>query len=122
MCLDLWTGSAERCLTRIQFNPMPKPLRLGIIGTGFIADVIAHALKGTSEVTLNAVASRRMETASAFASRHGSVPVFESWEALITSGTVDAVYVATPTSAREFICVAAAAQGLSVLEIGRAHV
>jgi len=94
---------------------MPKPLRLGIIGTGFIADVIAQALKGTSEVTLNAVASRRMETASAFASRHGSVPVFESSEGLIASGTVDAVYVATPTSARESICVAAAAQGLSVL-------
>ena len=74
---------------------MTTPLRLGIIGTGFIADVIAHALRGTTEVTLNAVASRRVETASAFALRHGSVAVFESWESLLESGTVDAVYVAT---------------------------
>jgi len=57
---------------------MTTPLRLGIIGTGFIADVIAHALKGTQAIRLGAVASRRVETATAFAARHGSVPVFES--------------------------------------------
>jgi len=94
---------------------MTSPLRLGIIGTGFIADVIAHALKGTPAVVLSAVASRRAETAKAFAARHGSVPVFESWQALLESGSVDAVYVATPTAVREPICLAAAAQGLSVL-------
>lgn len=94
---------------------MTTPLRLGIIGTGFIADVIAHALRGTTEVTLNAVASRRAETAFAFALRHGSVPVLESWESLLGSGTVVAVYVATPTSVREPICLAAAAKGLAVL-------
>jgi predicted dehydrogenase len=94
---------------------MSTPLRLGIIGTGFIADVIAHALRSTAGVTLNAVASRRVETAAAFALRHGSVSVFESWESLLKSETVDAVYVATPTSVRESICLAAAAQGLAVL-------
>ena len=115
MRLDLRAGPVERWPGFILYPSMTTPLRLGIIGTGFIADVIAHALRGTTEVTLNAVASRRVETASAFALKHGSVPVFESWESLLESGTVDAVYVATPTSVREPICLAAAAKGLAVL-------
>jgi predicted dehydrogenase len=102
MRLDLGAGPVERWGGSTQNSSMTTPLRLGIIGTGFIADVIAHALRGTTEVTLNAVASRRVETASAFALRHGSVPVLESWESLLESGTVDAVYVATPTSARSW--------------------
>ena len=79
MRLDLGAGPVERWPGSTQNSSMTTPLRLGIIGTGFIADVIAHALQGTTEVTLNAVASRRVETDSAFALRHGSVPVFESW-------------------------------------------
>ncbi|NBP23890.1 MAG: gfo/Idh/MocA family oxidoreductase [Proteobacteria bacterium] len=115
MDLDLRIGSVERCRPTTESLPMPTPLRLGIIGTGFIADVIAQALRGTREVELAAVASRRVETATAFAAKHGSVPVFESGQSLIASGTVDAVYVATPTAAREPFCLAAAARGLSVL-------
>ena len=73
---------------------MLPPLRLGIIGTGFITDVIARALGGTPEVVLAGVASRRADKAADFAARHGSVPVHATWEALIASGTVDAVYAA----------------------------
>jgi len=96
-------------------NSSFRPLRLGIVGTGFIADVIARALEGTPEVVLAGVASRRADKAADFAARHGSVPVHATWEALIASGTVDAVYVATPTAVREPICIAAAARGLAVL-------
>lgn len=91
------------------------PLRLGIVGAGFIADVIARSLAETRAVVLRAVASRRVESAATFAARHGGVPVFESWSALLDSGSVDAVYVATPTAVREPICLAAAARGLAVL-------
>jgi predicted dehydrogenase len=94
---------------------MHSPLRIGIVGTGFIADVIATAMKETSAVRLSAVASRRVETASAFAARHDCVPVHGTWEELLASGDVDAVYVATPTVAREAICVEAAKRGKHVL-------
>ena len=94
---------------------MSTPLRLGIVGTGFIADVIANALRETSAVKLAAVASRRVETASAFAARHGCVPVHNTWEELLASGEIDAVYVATPTVAREAVCVEAARRGKHVL-------
>lgn len=87
---------------------MSTPLNLGIVGTGFIADVIATALRETDRVRLAAVASRRVEAATDFAARHGGVRVHSNWEGLIAEGGVDAVYVATPTVAREAICVAAA--------------
>ena len=94
---------------------MHAPLRLGIIGTGFIADVIARALQGTGEIVLAGVASRRAEKAAEFAARHGGVQVHASPGALIESGHVDAVYVATPTAVREPICIEAASRGLAVL-------
>ena len=94
---------------------MSAPLNLGIVGTGFIADVIATALRETSQVRLAAVASRRVESATDFAARHGGVRVHSSWEAMLADGGVDAVYVATPTVAREAICVGAATAGRHVL-------
>ncbi len=94
---------------------MSTPLNLGIVGTGFIADVIATALRETDRVRLAAVASRRVEAATDFAARHGGVRVHPTWEALLADGGVDAVYVATPTVAREAICVAAANKGRHVL-------
>ena len=94
---------------------MENKLQLGIIGSGYIADVIATALRETGRVELAGVASRRPESARTFARRHGDVPVFESWEALIANPSIKAVYVATPTSVRESICIAAARQGKHVL-------
>ena len=96
-------------------NSTVPPLRLGIIGTGFIADVIARALRDTPEIVLAGVASRSPDKAADFATRHGAVPVHTTWTGLIESGAVDAVYVATPTAAREPICLAAATRGLAVL-------
>jgi len=86
---------------------MAPSIRFGIVGTGFIADVVANAIKET-DATLVAVASRRHETARAFADKHGGVQVFESWSDLVAWDGLDAVYVATPTSVREEICLAAA--------------
>jgi predicted dehydrogenase len=82
-------------------------IKFGIVGTGFIADVVAHAIKQT-EGRLVAVASRRHESAKAFADKHGGMQVFESWNDLVAWDGLDAVYVATPTSVREEICIAAA--------------
>jgi predicted dehydrogenase len=86
---------------------MGPRIKFGIVGTGFIADVVANAIKQT-EGRLVAVASRRHESAQAFADKHGGMQVFESWHELVAWDGLDAVYVATPTSVREEICIAAA--------------
>ena len=86
---------------------MSPEIRFGIVGSGYIAEVVANAIK-ESEASLVAVASRRFEPAKAFAEKHGDVRVFESWKELVAWDGIDAVYVATPTAPREAICIAAA--------------
>ncbi|HEU5138015.1 MAG TPA: Gfo/Idh/MocA family oxidoreductase [Steroidobacteraceae bacterium] len=46
---------------------------------------------------------------------HGIPGAFGSWSEMLASNTVDAVYVATPTSVREEVCLLAAANGKHVL-------
>ncbi len=92
-----------------------RPLRWGIVGTGGIANHMASMIKLAARAELAAVASRKIETAQQFANKHGISRAFGSWSEMLSSNTVDAVYVATPTAVREEICLLAAANGKHVL-------
>ena len=92
-----------------------KTIRWGIVGTGGIANAMAGMIKMADASEIGAVSSRRMETAKAYASKHDVPNAFESWQEMIDSDLVDAIYVATPTSVREEICAAAARGGMHVL-------
>jgi predicted dehydrogenase len=92
-----------------------RPLRWGIVGTGGIANHMASMIKRAARAELAAVASRKMETAKQFANKHGVPGAFGSWAEMLSSNTVDAIYVATPTSDREEVCLLAAANGKHVL-------
>ena len=92
-----------------------KTLRWGIVGTGGIANSMARMIKAADSAEIGAVSSRRMETAREFASDHGVPDAYDSWQEMIASDDVDAIYVATPTSVREEICIAAAHGGKHVL-------
>ena len=98
---------------------MTTPLRIGIIGTGFIADVVAGHMPRSPSVRLTAVASRRPQAADSFVERHQAsahdLRAYATWHELVASSGVDAVYVATPTAVREEICVSAAKRGKHVL-------
>ena len=91
------------------------PLRWGVVGTGGIANSMAPRIIEADGAALAAVSSRRMETAQEFAGKHNVPNAFDSWEKMIASDTIDAVYIATPTSVREEIGVAAANHGKHVL-------
>ena len=92
-----------------------KTLRWGIVGTGGIANSMAGMIKLADAAELGAVSSRSMDTAKEFAEQHGVPQRFDSWQAMIDSPHVDAIYVATPTSVREEVCIAAANGGKHVL-------
>jgi predicted dehydrogenase len=92
-----------------------RPLRWGIVGTGGIANLMAPMIKVAARTELAAVASRKIETAKQFANTHGISGAFGSWSEMLSSNTVDAIYVATPTAIREEICMSAAANGKHVL-------
>lgn len=85
-------------------------LKLGIVGSGMIAGVIANAVKSVSNIELVAVASRREESAKAFAQEHGIQNVFKTWQTMLASDSIDAVYVATPTASKEEIALYGAEQ------------
>jgi predicted dehydrogenase len=92
-----------------------RPLRWGIVGTGGIANGMASNIKRAAGAELAAVASRKIETAKEFANKHGIPNAFGSWAEMLSSNTVEAVYVATPTSVREEVCLLATANGKHVL-------
>ena len=94
---------------------MTTKLRFGIVGTGFIANLMADAIRDFDGSELVAVASRRRESANDFALKHGSPRVFDSWQDLVSWDGIDAIYVATPTAPREEICIAAAEHNKHVL-------
>lgn len=109
-------GLSPRSYARLRQASTPPPtLRWGIVGTGSIANSMAGSIKRANHAELVAVSSRRMESALAFAKKHEVAQAFDSWAELMESDAVDAVYMATPTSVREEICIAAARGGKHVL-------
>ncbi len=85
-----------------------KTVRWGIVGTGGIANSMARSIKAADAAVIAAVSSRRMETAREFADTHSVENAFDSWQEMCKWDGVDAIYVATPTSVREEICLSAA--------------
>lgn len=98
-----------------QHEAVKRKLRMGVVGSGFIAEVMAQAMRESESVELVAVASRRLEGAEAYAARHGNLRTFGNWEALVAWDGLDAVYVATPTIVREEVALGAAKAGKHVL-------
>ncbi len=75
-----------------------QQVKWGILGTGEIANKFACAVTNADGAELVAVASRRAESAKAFAEKYGIPVTFSSYEDLINYGGVDAVYIALPHS------------------------
>ncbi|MCC5831225.1 MAG: aldo/keto reductase [Phycisphaeraceae bacterium] len=77
---------------------MKSKIRWGILSTGQIASTFAKAVARSEHGTLAAVASRDVEKARQFAEKfgQGDVEALGSYEELLASDAVDAVYIATP--------------------------
>ena len=72
-------------------------------------------MKGSRLGTISAVASRSPEKAKDFATRHGIPHAYESYQALIHSPEVDAVYIATPHSLHPAPVIESAKAGKHIL-------
>lgn len=73
-------------------------MKVGILGAGNIARKMAATVNGMNGVTLDAVASRSMEKAKAFAEEFSAEKYYDSYEALAADSDIDLIYVATPHS------------------------
>lgn len=95
------------------------PLRVGMVGTGFIASVMAEAIGASGNARLRCVASRDLQRARDFVDAHAAldnrVEPLGTWHALLAHPQVDALYIATPTSTKHAIAEAALLAGKHVL-------
>ncbi len=73
--------------------------KVGIMGTGDIARMMAKTLGGMRGVTCYAVASRTKEKAESFAKEFKVKTFYGSYEELCQDPKIDLIYVATPHSA-----------------------
>ncbi len=75
---------------------MNKIYRWGILGAGHIAEKFCTALNFTETAEVYAIASRDMDKAAAFASKHRAPIWYDNYEALMKDKNVDIIYIATP--------------------------
>ena len=76
---------------------MPELVRVAIVGTGYIADYHARAVKNTEGAELAGALGIKVEDAEEFCLRHGGTS-YASREALAADPEVDAVVIATPNN------------------------
>lgn len=90
-------------------------MRFGIVGTNWITDLMLEASREVEEFELTAVYSRTEEKAGAFAAKYGAAHTFTDLAAMAASGTVDAVYIASPNSLHAEQAILCMDHGLHVL-------
>jgi len=73
-----------------------QKIRWGILGCGKIARKFASDLKLVKDASLVAVASRDDQRAKEFSKTYNAEIAFNSYEALVSSDKIDAIYIATP--------------------------
>lgn len=77
---------------------MFKQKRVGIMGTGNIAGVMAGTIKKMKNVKCHGVASRSEERAQEFANEYGIKVAYTSYEEMLLDDKIDLIYIATPHS------------------------
>ena len=90
-------------------------MNVGVVGTGFIAGIVSNAIEASKNARLIAVSSRKLEKAKAFVAERDGVAAVEGLEPLLRQADIDAVYIATPTSTKETIALAAIEAGKHVM-------
>lgn len=94
---------------------MNKKIRLGVVGSNFIADWVIAGARLDHRLQLNAVCSRTQERADAFAGKHQIPYRFTVLEEMLDSGLIDALYVATPNYIHATQTILALNKGIHVL-------
>jgi predicted dehydrogenase len=102
---------------------MTRPLRIGMIGYGFMAKAHSNAYRKVGHFfpelehrpVLRAVAARDAAKVSAFADVWGYESVETDWQRLVARDDIDAIDICVPNSLHKEIAIAAAKAGKWVL-------
>jgi D-xylose 1-dehydrogenase (NADP+, D-xylono-1,5-lactone-forming) len=94
---------------------MSAPLRLGILSTAHITELLLRGARGTQALDVVAVGSRDRARADAFAAEQGIPRAFGSYEELLGDPEVEAVYIPLPNALHVAWSVRALEAGKHVL-------
>ena len=99
-----------------------KPLRIGLIGYGFMGRTHSNAFRKVSnffdlkhEPQLAAVCARNKDRAQDFADQWGYESVETDWRKLIDRDDIDLIDIAAPNNVHHDIAIAAAEAGKAIL-------
>ena len=99
-----------------------KPLRIGLIGYGFMGRTHSNAFRKVPnffdlkyEPQLAAVCARNKGRAEAFADQWGYESVETNWKKLIERDDIDVIDIAAPNNVHHDIAIAAAEAGKAIL-------
>lgn len=91
-------------------------LRIGVLGAASITkSALIKPANDVPGVTVAALAARSRDRAEAYAQKNGIPRVYDSYESLLASPDIDAVYIPTPPALHAPWALAAIAQGKHVL-------
>lgn len=90
-------------------------VRWGVLGTAKIATKVGKAIQKAAGSELFAIASRDFKKAEAWAKEHAVPHAVGSYEELLASPDIDAIYIPLPTSMHAEWTIKAAEQGKHVL-------
>ena len=101
---------------------MAKPLRIGMIGYGFMGRAHSNGYNRVKDFfdleylpVLQAVAARDADKARAFADRWGYQRVETDWRKLVAADDIDAIDICTPNNLHAEIAIEAAKHGKAIL-------
>ncbi len=77
---------------------MEENMKIGILGAGRIAVILAETMNKMPEVECYGVASRNFEKAKAFAEAHKFQRAYGSYEEMLADQKIELIYIATPHS------------------------
>jgi len=77
-------------------SSVSEPVRLGIVGTGRMAQAFAAAVPQARGLVLHAVASRRRDNAEQFAARFGAARACGGIDRMLEDDGVELIYIASP--------------------------
>src|SRR3954467_5515351 len=102
--------------------PTRKPLRIGMIGYGFMGRAHSNAYRRVNnffnlefEPALQAVCARDQAKAREFADKWGYASIESDWRKLIERKDIDAIDICVPNNLHHDIAIAAAAAGKTIL-------
>lgn len=92
-----------------------KKIKWAILGTSYISEVLAKAIKQSKTGELIAVCSRSMKSAQAFSDKFSSVKSYDDINQLLLDDSIDAIYNGLPNHLHKETTILAAKAGKHVL-------